>query len=318
MKRLRRTFAILWRALDLFNRTDGWAIASHVALTALLAMFPFLIFLTSVAAFFDQTELAETVVALLFATVPENIAAPIAREVNNVLLIPRGDLLTLGVALALWFASSGVEALRVGLNRAYSCEEQRSFVVLRLESIVFVFIGTIVLLTLGLFVVVVPVVWYAVADRIPVLHEFERSFDIVRYVVTLVILTIALVIAHLFLPSGRRRIRDVIPGIVVTVSAWVVGGVGFSTNLTNFANYASTYAGLAGAMTALVFLYLIAAILLFGASINAAKIDLYQGDQLLQHMAEGADHSVDAEADTADGGRSGAGPSRTGKAAAPS
>ena len=270
----KKLLAILKRAYDLFDGTDGWAIASHVALSALLALFPFLIFLTAVAAFFDLGELADTVVTLIFQSVPEEIASPIAGEVESVLLVRRGDALTFGVAAAIWFASSGVEALRVGLNRAYGCVENRSYVLLRIESIVFVVLGTLVLLTLGFLVVLVPVVWTFVADRLPVLHEFERSFTLVRYTVTLVILGAALVLAHLWLPAGERRVVEVLPGIAVTVAAWLVGGIGFATYLSSFATYATTYAGLGGVMAALVFLYLIALIMLFGASINAAAIGI--------------------------------------------
>lgn len=271
---IRRIGRALLRAVDQFNRTDGWAIASHVALTALMAIFPFLIFLTAVAAFFDQRELAATVVAMIFETVPQTIAAPVAREVESVLLVRRGDVLTIGVLLALWFASSGVEALRVGLNRAYGMEETRSFLILRLESLAFVLVGTVVLLTLGLLVVLTPVAWNTAADRWPALHEVERSFDTIRYAITLVILALALAVAHFWLPAGRRRLIDILPGIAITLAAWLGGAVGFATYLSRFADYASTYAGLAGAMTALVFLYLVAAILLFGASINAAVMEI--------------------------------------------
>ncbi len=270
----KRIYAIALRAYELFDGTDGWAIASHVALSAILALFPFLIFLTAVAAFFDLSELADTVVTLIFQSVPEPIAKPIAGEVESVLTVPRGDILTIGVAGAIWFASSGVEALRVGLNRAYGCVENRSFLLLRLESIVFVLLGTLVLLTLGFLVVLTPVVWNFAADRLPVLHEFERSFTLVRWGVTFLILAAALVIAHLWLPAGDRRILEVLPGVGVTIAAWLVGGIGFANYLTNFATYATTYAGLGGVMAALVFLYLVALIMLFGASINAAAIGL--------------------------------------------
>ncbi|WP_181701453.1 YihY/virulence factor BrkB family protein [Chthonobacter albigriseus] len=289
MKRLRRSIATLWYAIDQFNRTDGWAIASHVALTSLMAMFPFLIFLTAVAAFFDLTDLSNTVVELIFNAVPATIAGPIAREVKSVLLIPRGDLLTIGVALAIWFASSGVEALRVGLNRAYGCTENRSTILLRLESMLFVVVGTIVLLTLAFLVVLMPVIWSTAANYAPLLHEFERSFDVVRYSVTLTILGGALLIAHLWLPSGHRQLKDVLPGVGLTLSAWLLGAIGFATYLSNFANYASTYAGLAGVMTALVFLYLIAAILLFGASLNAARIEMRAKRAMAEQMTDAAD-----------------------------
>jgi Predicted membrane protein len=281
----------VWRAYNRFNDTDSWAIASHMAMTALMALFPFLIFLTAFAGFLDLGDLGQTSVSLVFDAWPETIAGPITREVRSVLTVPRGDLLTIGILLAIYFASNGVEAMRLGLSRAYGAEEHRNFVVLRLQSIVFVLIGTLALLTLALLVAVGPVVWSYV-QRQEVVHDLTGLADrsglsswsfysfvtskigiLVRYVITVAVLTFALVVAHKWLPSGHRALRDLVPGIAVTIAAWIVGAVIFATYLGNFGNYASTYAGLAGVMTALVFLYLLAAIFLFGASLNAARIE---------------------------------------------
>ena len=93
--------------------------ASHVALSGLLALFPFLIFGTALAGFLGADTFSETAVHLLFDTWPQDIADPLSREIEQVLTIPRGGLLTLSVLAAAYFASNGVEALRVSLNRAY-------------------------------------------------------------------------------------------------------------------------------------------------------------------------------------------------------
>ncbi|SON57506.1 YihY family inner membrane protein [Hartmannibacter diazotrophicus] len=281
----------LYRAINRFNETDGWAIASHMAMTSLMALFPFLIFLTAFASYLNLGDVARTSISLLFETWPQNVAGPITHEVYSVLTVPRGDLLTIGILLAIYFASNGVEAMRLGLNRAYGATEHRNFIVLRLESIIYVLIGTVAFLTLGLLVIVGPVAWGIVQQQ-QVVHDLsglaEKSglsswslyafvtskFGVfLRYIITAGVLGIALVIAHLWLPAGKRHIGDILPGIVVTIVAWIAGGIGFATYLARFANYASTYAGLAGVMTALVFLYLLAAIFLFGASINAARIE---------------------------------------------
>ncbi|ODN72563.1 YihY/virulence factor BrkB family protein [Methylobrevis pamukkalensis] len=280
-----------WRAVNRFNDTDGWAIASHMAMTALMALFPFLIFLTAFAGFLDLGDLGRSSVSLLFEAWPTSVAGPITREINTVLTVPRGDLLTIGILLAIYFASNGVEAMRLGLTRAYGSAEHRNFVILRLQSIVFVLIGTLAILTLALLVAVGPVAWTFVQER-TVVHDLSGLAEssglsswsfygfvtsklgvFVRYVVTIAVLGGALIVAHKWLPAGHRSLRDVLPGIVVTLLAWIVGAIGFATYLGRFANYASTYAGLAGVMTALVFLYLLAAIFLFGASLNAARIE---------------------------------------------
>ncbi|WP_237155182.1 YihY/virulence factor BrkB family protein [Oryzibacter oryziterrae] len=285
---MRRLYAIAYRAVLLFNSTDGWAIASHVALSSLMALFPFLIFLTAVAAFFDLSELSQTVVKILFDSIPQAIAAPIAREVQNVLLVPRRDILTIGVALAIWFASSGVEALRVGLNRAYGTTENRNFIFLRLESMAFVLVGTVVLLTLAFLVILMPVIWSTTVHFLPRLSAFGGWLDLTRYGVTAVVASVGLLVGHLWLPAGRRRLTDVLPGIALTLMAWIGGAYGFSLYLADFANYASTYAGLAGVMTAIVFLYLIAVILLMGATVNAAIMAEFGVDHAGQKTQEAA------------------------------
>ena len=136
----------LARAWVELERNDGWAIASHIALNVLLALFPFLIFLTALASFLGSKELADTVVSLLFDAWPKSVAEPLAAETRSVLTGQRGDLLTIGGVLALYFASSGVESLRVGLNRAYGVEDQRSMIALRLHSLAFVLVAAVGLL----------------------------------------------------------------------------------------------------------------------------------------------------------------------------
>lgn len=137
---------ILYDALGHFNDDDGWSMASHLAISALMALFPFLIFATTLASFLGANAFAETAVHLVFDTWPEQIAKPIAREVVNVLTVQRGDLLTYGVVLAAFFASNGIEALRTSLNRAYRMTETRGIIWRRLQSVLFVLMATIAII----------------------------------------------------------------------------------------------------------------------------------------------------------------------------
>ncbi|MEY2503210.1 MAG: rane protein, partial [Verrucomicrobiota bacterium] len=100
-----------------FLADDGWAIASHIALSTLMALFPFLIVLTSLAGFFGSKDLADQAASLMLEAWPLQVADAISGEVHDVLTTTRGDALTVGVVLAVYFASNGVESLRVALNR---------------------------------------------------------------------------------------------------------------------------------------------------------------------------------------------------------
>ncbi|MFC3118098.1 YhjD/YihY/BrkB family envelope integrity protein [Jhaorihella thermophila] len=60
----------------------------------------------------------------------------------------------------------------------------------------------------------------------------------------------------------------------MTILGWMAAGRAFSWYVAAFGSYSATYAGLAGAMAALIFLYLISAILILGAEFNGALIDM--------------------------------------------
>ncbi|MCB1384100.1 MAG: YihY/virulence factor BrkB family protein [Notoacmeibacter sp.] len=270
MRRIIAVKRVVADALGHFSKDDGWAMASHVALSTLMALFPFLIFATALAVFMGANAFADSAVHIIFDTWPDTIAEPLSREVRSVLTTQRGDLLTIGVVLALFFASNGVEALRTSLNRAYRQVDTRSIVRLRLQSFGFVVAATIVLVVTSLLLVGVPVVVRYVAVRVPVVWEVYNRLDSLRLFVAASVLLTGLICAHLWLPCGRRRILDVLPGVALTFFAWIAGSAIFTAYLNNFANYASTYAGLASIIIALVFLYIVAALFIIGAELNAA------------------------------------------------
>lgn len=273
---IRRTAIILWDAYWRFTANDGWAIASHVALSALLALFPFLIFVTAVAGFLGTRDLAEGVVRLLLEAWPDTVVKPIESEVHNVLTGQRRDLLTIGAALMLWFSSSGIEAARVGLNRAYGTAEHRWWFQTRAQSMFFVILAALGLLALAFLIVLLPPAFETAVRLFPdaatEIREVQDQVLTSRYGITAVVLLVGLLWAHMLLPAGRRRFLDVVPGIGLTLLLWIVAATLFGWYLASFANYATMYAGFASVMIALVFLYFIAVIFIMGGELNAAIV----------------------------------------------
>lgn len=145
-------------AAQRFVSHDGWAIASHIALSSLTSLFPFLILLAALAGLFGTQSLADEAGVLIFDAWPREIAKPIVGEVHRVLTEQRSGVLTLGALFALYFSSSGVESLRVGLNRAYGLRESRPWWLTRLESIGYVICGAFAMLAFALLVVLGPLI----------------------------------------------------------------------------------------------------------------------------------------------------------------
>jgi len=267
---IRLIFHVVIEAFWRFNRDDGWAIASHIALSILMAVFPFLIVVTALAGFAGSTNLADEVARLLFAAWPQQVASPIASEIHNVLTTARGGILTLGAVFAVYFASSGVESLRIGLNRAYGLREERGWWLLRLESIGYVLVSALALLVLAFLVVLGPLIFKAAAKYAPWLEPLEAHYDIARFGIGGGVLAVALFILHMWLPAGRRGLVKVWPGIAATLVLWLACGFAFGHYLADFAyTYVTYYAGLASAMIALVFLYYSAWIFVYGGELNA-------------------------------------------------
>lgn len=263
---------IVFDTLGHFNLADGWALASHLALSMLLAIFPFLIFASTLAGFLGAERFADDAVHLIFDTWPAQVAEPLAREVENVLTVQRGGLLTVSVLAAAFFASNGVEALRIALNRAYRVSDNRNILVTRIQSIGFVIIATLGFVTISFLLILAPLVYRVASNYVPGLEAFSFSIGLVRYSTALVVLIAGLFIVHKWLPAGDRTLKSLIPGITLTLLAWLAGATLFGFYLESFANYVSTYAGLASIMIALVFLYMVSAIFILGAELNASII----------------------------------------------
>lgn len=273
MNRLRLYLELLAIAITRFVLHDAWAIASHIALSVLTSLFPFLILVTALAGLFGTGSLADEVADIILEAWPKEISGPIAGEVHNILTVRRSDVLTLGLVLALYFASSGVESLRVGLNRAYGVRETRAWWLTRLESIAFVIGGAFVLLALAFLVILGPFVWRGVLAWVPALQPFDGLIGFLRIGVATIVIVAGLMLAHKLVPAGRRSFRSVIPGVATTLFLWLLGGLGFGWYLEFFPGaYASTYGGLATAMVALIFLYTLGAIFLFGGELNGTII----------------------------------------------
>lgn len=261
---------VLYDMLGHFNDDDGWSMASHLAISALMALFPFLIFATTLASFLGAQAFSETAVHLVFDTWPEQIADPIAREVVTVLTVQRSDLLTYGVVLAAFFASNGIEALRTSLNRAYRVVETRSFFFRRLQSLAFVLIATVGFLAVSLLLVFAPLIARLLEANFEWIQPYMGTITLWRFVVASTVIVAGLIAVHFWLPAGKRRFVDIVPGIIFTLVTWLIGSTIFASYLDNFANYVSTYAGLASIMIAVVFLYIISAIFILGGELNAA------------------------------------------------
>ncbi len=263
-------------AIKNFIRDDGSALAGYMAYTALLCLFPFLIFATALCGLLIGTEGVEPVMNFLFANIPEHVAKTIRPVLEEVVRNRSGNVLSLSALGAIWIASNGFEALRTGLERAYMVKNYRSWWANRLISICFVFIALVAFFALAVLIVFGPSLIalaneftgavIAVQDYLGVDLKVWASF---RYLFGAAILVIFQVLLHHVLPAERPPV-PILRGVLVTVLLWMVLASAFSIYFRFVPSYAITYGALGGVIATLLFFYVSAAIFIFGAEINAA------------------------------------------------
>ncbi|WP_375624862.1 MULTISPECIES: YihY/virulence factor BrkB family protein [unclassified Bartonella] len=276
------SYRILVDAVSHYWRDNGSAFASHVALSGLLAFFPFFIFGTSLASFLGAFTYTPQKIKALVQLLPDVIAEPLSQEIINVLTIQRGGVLTVSVIGAAYFASNGIEALRTALNRAYRVVDRRSLLFCRFQSLFFVILGAVGLVVISVLLILTPLLIKIMQNHSFFITEYIGIIRLWRYIIAAVVLFVSLLIVHKWLPAERRKFIDILPGIVLTMFVWFMASIAFAQYLTMF-DYISTYAGLASIMVAIIFLYILSAIFILGGEINAA-IMFYR--KHLQHSDE--------------------------------
>jgi membrane protein len=269
ISRLKTLWEIVYDVYVRFTAHDAWAIASHVALSVLLALFPFLIVVTSLASLLGTDEIATQTVSLAFEGWPPTLSAPLSNEITRVLTGRRLDLLTIGVVLLLWTSSSAVEAMRVALVRAYGVPDMRWWYWTRLQSIGFMLLGAIGMFLLAFTVVLWTPLWNFALSVFPDLGVATWSGLAFRYTATGLFLIGGLILAHLWLPPQQIPIASTLPGTFLTMVLWLMGAGVFGWWLSHFANYASTYAGLGSIMAVIIFLYINSVAFVLGGELNA-------------------------------------------------
>ncbi len=265
-----RQLRVLRRALWTLVENSGFSMAGAIAFSFLLSLFPFCIFLGALAGTIGGRNLAAYAVSQLFEVVPETVARALEPEVVRVMGQSQYGLLTIGAAVSLLFATSAVETLRAALNVAYHVREMRSYVWCLAQSSLFVFATAAGMLVVAWGVVVGPAI--VANSKSAALHWLlaHGLFSLpVRYTIVFAVTLGQLLTYHLWLAAGRRSVREVWPGVLLSLGFWILAAVLYSTWLT-VSDYTKFYAGLTQLLSALIFFQVTGMIMILGAEFNRA------------------------------------------------
>ncbi|HVD13559.1 MAG TPA: YihY/virulence factor BrkB family protein [Actinomycetota bacterium] len=257
---------IALRVKDEVKQDQVPLLAAGVAFYAILSLFPAVIAAVSIYGIAADPATVRRQIEQLTRLLSPETATILTQQIEQITRGAGGALglaTVLGIATALWSASSGMKALITGVNLAYGESESRKFFKLR---------GLALLLTLGAMVLmgvalVLIVAFPAVTNDWPTALRWTAS--ILRWLVLAVLLVIGLAVLYRFAADrDNPRWSWVSWGSVVATVLWVAASLAFSFYVSAFGNYNKTYGALAGIIILLFWLFLTAFMVLLGAELN--------------------------------------------------
>lgn len=258
---------VLWPAFLNYIFHQSPNNAGHVAFSGVLAVFPFVLFISSAATFLGDPGAAIGLARTLMSYAPPAVAEAMLPAIEEALGNSSRITLTFAFLGTLWAASSGAQALRMALNRAYGVEQGLNFVMARLKVLLFTFVGSILTILAFSSVVIMPYVWMIMDRTIGIGHSVW-TYSVPRYIVAAVVLFVLYVTLYAWLPDVRQRVRTVLPGAVLGVILWLLAAAMLSWTLRSVAELSLVYGSFAGVIATLIFFYVCAATIILGAEVN--------------------------------------------------
>ncbi len=249
---------------------DCLGLAGQLAYFLLLSLFPFLMFVGSLAGLVmdDPESVLKTLAERMGPLLPAEVVGMVADYADRTLRGAGPGLLLVGALATLWSGWAASDAVIKGANRAYGVRETRPFWKLW---------GISVLMVLGFALIVAAL---AVAAFGPELGRYARRltglpeallglWDVVRWAVAFLAVTLAHDVLYYVAPNARVRFKWITPGGLAATLLVLASSAALSLYVSSVGRYDQVY-GQAGAVVVLMlWLYVTGLAVLLGAEANA-------------------------------------------------
>ena len=266
-------------------------VGAMMAYYAVLALFPMLVFVLSLALLVLDPDTVREGAAFALEAAPASARDLIVERVTALIEASSAGFAIVGAALALWGASRGAVGLMTALNSIYDKKETRPWWKRQLIAIgVTLGVAVLIVLALGL-MFIGPFVGHFIADRFGLGGAFDVAWGIARWVGAGILVMFVWAILYKFLANTDAPFRIFTPGAFAGVLIWLGVSAVFSVYLQHFNSYEATYGTLGGAIIFLTWLWLSNIAILFGAEVNDVLADFRkQKDPAAAELSQPTEH----------------------------
>ena len=251
----------VWNRL---NSDDCTNLAAQVSFYFILSLFPFFLVLASFLGWIPTTSRWDAFanwVTAYFPSQARNIVLTIMIQLSH----GYAGFFSFGLLVTIWSASSGFMSLMEALSIANGTRDHRSYVKKRIVAI----LATVVA---ALFLIVCFGLWnlghvmaVTVSNDLKFFVFFQMQWRIIRWVVTLVLMSIGINLINHFLPDVKHPWRWFTPGTLVVALSFIGATGVFEIYLAHGSNMPTLYGALAGFIVLMLWIYLANLVLLIGA-----------------------------------------------------
>lgn len=243
--------------------------AAQLAYYFLFALFPFLLFLTTLLGYLPFPNLLDNIMLLLARALPREALVLIQDNVRTLVTQPKGGLLSFGIIAALWTSSSAIMAIIVGLNRAYDVEESRPWWKVRIVALLLVVGSSLFVIAATVLLIFGPQLGTWLASSVGLGNVFAVVWNIARWIIILTCLIVALASLYYFAPDVEQKWRWITPGSVCAVIGWMLASLSFAYYVNNFGSYNTTYGSIGAVIMLLTWMYVTGFFILVGGELNS-------------------------------------------------
>jgi membrane protein len=262
-------FGTVKDALAGFSRHDMSTYAAALAYRLLFSIFPFLVFLITLLGFLRVPEMFDWLREQAAYVLPDQ-AMDLVNTVVTEVETPRGGLMSVAVALAVWSASAGVLGTMNALNVVFEVRERRAAWKRILVSLMYTLALALMLVIAAGMMITGPELLTWAARYVRLESYFIMVWSWIRWPLIVFLLILVVSMVYYAGPNLKQPFRLITPGAILAVAAWIAASFGFALYVQTFASYNKTYGSMGAVIVLLLYFFLSAAVLLFGAEINAA------------------------------------------------
>lgn len=263
---------VLYRLYDKFFAEDILSSSAQVAFYLSFSLFPLLLFLVNLFGIIlgKANDLRLELFSYLQQIMPQSAYLLVQKTILEVSENSSGGKLTLGILVALWSASAGMDSLRVALNQVFKLKETRTWWKTKAESLLL----TLILIFLLSFVLgIVFYGWQFISSFLALINLPVESFvilQIIQWISFIIILLLTFGMIYNFLPNQKDYEHYWFSyGSITAIGLWLLLTNGFRIYLNYFNNYDKTYGSLGAVIILMLWLYLTSLVILIGGAINS-------------------------------------------------